>query len=79
MRTEQPASRLKRHSIASGQIDIDDDENPDDRRQSVPERPGRLRSVSATLGDIFGTPKRRKTGSQGEASRQAGKPDGNGL
>ena len=60
----------KRHSIASGEMNFEDDELDDDdpRRASAgsptPRRPGgvdgRVRSLSATLGDYFGSQKRQR-------------------
>lgn len=68
-------SALKRHSIASGQIDFADngDTDSDALQQSAgsPVRPaGRMRSLSAAVGDIFGSQKRRRVGSRGDADEQ---------
>ncbi|KAK5120015.1 hypothetical protein LTR85_007091 [Meristemomyces frigidus] len=46
------SAALKRHSIASGEMDFDDEETAN-LRAGAGSPPGRVRSLSATLGDLF--------------------------
>lgn len=59
------SSSLKRHSIASGEIDSDSEAAADLRLAAGSPPSGRVRSLSATLGDMFGsssnTLKRQRT------------------
>ncbi|KAK5677400.1 hypothetical protein LTS10_009970 [Elasticomyces elasticus] len=50
---------LKRHSLASGETDLEDDDVAD-LRAGAGSPQGRLRSLSATFGDIFSTQKRQR-------------------
>lgn len=83
------AAPLKRHSIASGEMDF----GPEDETDVEPATPsaggtplpGRMRSLSATLGDLFGStqsPKRRRMGSREDGgaggTEQAGRNDERG-
>lgn len=59
------AAALKRHSIGSGQMDFDeDDAEVVQGSGSVRDPQGRVRSLSATLGDLFGSQKRQRLESQ---------------
>ncbi|KAK1056836.1 hypothetical protein LTR33_013793 [Friedmanniomyces endolithicus] len=60
---------LKRHSATSGEMEIEDDEAADLRAGAASPQ-GRVRSLSATWSDIFGSASKRQRGdSRAEASR----------
>lgn len=73
------AAPLKRHSIASGEMNFGDDDEGDPQRPSLGSpTPGRMRSLSATLGDMFGSQKRRRMGSRDDVRAQQAGQDENG-
>ena len=49
---------MKRHSIASGEMDFDDEETAN-LRAGAGGPQGRMRSLSATLGDLFSSSSKR--------------------
>jgi drug/metabolite transporter (DMT)-like permease len=69
-RRDPNAAALKRHSIASGEMDFPDHQHEDGQGTTQEERPvqGRIRSLSAAVGDIFGT----SAGSKGQGSGGGG-------
>lgn len=73
------AAPLKRHSIASGEMEFG--EEGDDEDVASPTRgQGRIRSLSATLGDLFGSSsqKRRRMGSRDDVMAQQEQSEGTG-
>lgn len=67
-RSVADAAAPKRHSIASGEMDFDED--PEALRREVGSPPGRVRSLSATIGDIFGSNKRPRIESEASVPEQ---------
>ena len=67
-RSVADAAAPKRHSIASGQMDFDED--AEELRRSAGSPPGRIRSFSATIGDILGSGKRSRMESRESVPEQ---------
>lgn len=73
------ATPSKRHSIASGELNFDVEDDPNQSRPGLGSPiPGRMRSLSATLGDIFGSQKRRRMGSRDDGNGQQRGQEGGG-
>jgi magnesium transporter len=72
-RRDPNAPPLKRHSIASGEMEFPDEDLHDGVAERDPRQAGRLRSLSAAVGDIFGagssTPSKTGNHAEGQNSK----------